>query len=295
MRKFITLLITLLATQSLLFSQGKNIPADTNLLKDKGFDFVIAGGIYFGNKFNANYYNGRPENENNLNYLFDNKHWYDDINTLVIENHSYISDSVFLGELPAEMRYNPAMSISLGFKYKFNKNWGISLFYSFAKLTTTGQFTLVFDAEAGNIRNDYVLEYLIGQEGRSFFDLGVSYLFHPSKVVKPFIDFGLQFNYVKVQKFIALIEGQEFELLDYYNGANYVPGYEMQKYNTIFGGAGYGISAALGVKLAFNQYISIDPTFYISASSFNLTGYKDIRLNYGAYIRVIMSDLVFGK
>ncbi|MDL2297040.1 hypothetical protein LJC68_04690 [Bacteroidales bacterium OttesenSCG-928-B11] len=295
MKKLTLILICLLAvSQATLLGQNNKNEPDTSLIH-RGFDFVIAGGAYFGNKYSANYYNGSPQNENSLNYLFDNKYYYDQINELVKSNHHYISDSVFLGELPQDMRYNPAMAISFGFKYKLNKNWGISLYYSFAKVTATDLFLLTYKGETGNYHDGYIEAHLVGKEARSMFDLSVSYIFHPSKIVKPFIDFGLQFNYVKVQRFFALIEDQEFELLDYYNGANYVPGVDMQKYNVIFGGAGYGISASAGIKLAFNRYISIDPTFYLSASSFGLTGYKDIRLNYGAFIRVTMSDLVFMK
>lgn len=293
MKKGIILLAFMLIMPYILHCQQTK---DTlNSMVDKGFDFVIGGGIYFANKFTANYYNGNPQNENSIDYLLGNKYYYDDINKLIKNAHQYVSDSVFLGELPQDMRYKASMAVSLGFKYKFNKNWGISLYYSFTKLTATDIVTFVYKGEQGNIRNDYIQEHLVGKESRSLFDLYVSYLFHPSKVVKPFVDFGFQFNYVKIPEFYALIEGQKFNLLDYYNGVNYVPGLDRQQYNTIFGGAGYGMSFAAGVKLAFNRYISIDPTFYLSASSFNLTGYKDIRLNYGMFIRVIMSDLVFGK
>lgn len=293
MKKGIILLSFMLIIPYILY--GQHTKDTVGSIADKGFDFIIGGGIYFANKFTANYYNGSPQNENSINYILGNKYYYDDINKLIKETHQYVSDSVFLGELPTDMRYKAPMTVSLGFKYKFNKNWGISLYYSFTKLTATDIFTFVYKGEQGNIRNDYIQEHLVGKESRSLFDLYVSYLFHPSQVVKPFIDFGFQFNYVKVQKFYALIEGQEFNLLDYYNGVSYIQGIERQEYNTIYGGAGYGISLATGVKLAFNRYISIDPTFYLSASSFNLTGYKDIRLNYGVFIRVIMSDLVFGK
>jgi hypothetical protein len=275
-----------------LFAQ--NSGKDTSL-SHKGFDFLIAGGTYFGNKYTASYYNGSPENENNLNYIFGNKYYYDQINELVKSKHNYVGDSIFLynEDLPGNMRYKVSMAIALGFKYKFNKNWGISLNYTFTRLTASDVFMLSYKGENGNIRNDYISQYLVGKENRSLFDLSVSYVFHPGKVVKPFFDFGLQFNYVKVHKFFALIEEQEFDLLDYYNGINYVPGVDRQKEDIIFGGAGYGLSASAGVKLAFNQYISIDPACYISASSFALTGYKAINLNYGFFIRLIMSDLLF--
>ena len=262
---------------------------------DKGFDFMIAGGIYMGNKHNAAYYNGSPENENNLNFIFNNRYRYEEINRLVIANYPYISDSIFLGELPQNMNYSPSMAISFGARYKFNKHWAINLNYSFVKLRVSDMFTMTFDAELGNYRDPYIIAHLIGRENRSLFDLSASYLFHPHKIAKPFIEAGLQFNYVRVNKFFALIEDTEYELLDYYNGVDYIPNVDRFRENVIYGGAGFGVSMAAGVKLAFNKYISVDPTLYVSASSFGLERYKNIGLNYGFYIRIVMSDIVFMK
>ena len=41
--------------------------------KQKGFEFYIGGGIYLAGKKTANYYNGAPKNNINLNLLFNNK------------------------------------------------------------------------------------------------------------------------------------------------------------------------------------------------------------------------------
>ena len=262
---------------------------------DKGFDFMIAGGAYFGNKHNAAYYNGSAGNESNLNFIFNNRYWYDDINRLIIANNPHVSGPIYLGELPQNMNYTPSMAISFGVKYKLNKHWAVGLNYSFVNLRISDMFTITYDSEGGNYHAPYVIAHLIGRENRSMFDLAASYLFHPHKIVKPFIEAGLQFNYVKVNKFFALIEDTEFELLDYYNGVSYVHGIDRQRYNVVFGGAGFGASMAAGVKLAFNKYISVDPTIYLSASSFGLEGYKNIGLNYGFFVRIVMSDIVFMK
>ena len=64
--------------------QAHTLPADTTVRKskvknkeplsmlDRGFDFIIGAGIYFGGRYSAGYYSGIPEHENNLNYIFDN-------------------------------------------------------------------------------------------------------------------------------------------------------------------------------------------------------------------------------
>jgi hypothetical protein len=266
----------------------------------KGFDFHIASGMYFGNKYNAAYYNGSAENENNIFYVLNNKYWYDAIFELMQTKHPYISDSVFLVELPKNMRYSTGFSVSIGSKYKFNKNWGLSFNYTFVRLRTTDIFTMDYSGPVSNMQQDRpFIEHLIGTERRSLLEVSASYMFHPHENIKPFIEMGVQFNYTDVREFFALFEEDvskgKYSLLDIYNGVNWVPGMQIQEYPVRWGGPGYGFVTSVGIKFVFNKYISIDPLFYLSASSIHLTGYKNIALNYGVYIRLIMSDMVFMK
>jgi opacity protein-like surface antigen len=291
MKAKIIILCFLLATICTLSFAQK----DTLNLRDKGFDFFIGGGIFFGSKQNAAYYSGKPDNECPLSYIFNNKYWYDEINQKVKDNNHYVSDSVYLKDYPGNVSYKVSMSISLGAKYKFDKNWGLSLSYTFSRLTASAPFFLYFNAPPNNDRYNYVEEKLVAKEDRSMIDLSVSCLFHPHKILKPFIEMGVQLNYVKVKSFNAYIEGTPFNLLDIYGGANYVPGVQLIENKPLYGGVGYGFVAAVGLKMAFNKYISLDPIFYLIASSIHLPGYTDMALNYGVQIRFVMSDVVFGK
>jgi len=94
-----------------------------------GFDFHVGGGIYFADKSTANFYNGAPYNEANLGLLFNNQYRFDEISLLIKNNYPYV-DSLWLGDYPRNMQYKVGMNISLGVKYKFNKDWGLSLNYS---------------------------------------------------------------------------------------------------------------------------------------------------------------------
>lgn len=263
-------------------------------IKDMGFDFFIGAGIYKGSKAQAGYYSGIPTNENNLDYIFGNYYWKKDIVDLIVKNNSYVSyndSTISVKEYPGRMRYAPSMAIQLGFTYKYSKNWGMTFTYSFSRCVVKDFFTVRYDnAVPGNERNDYLLYGLIGKENRSFFDLSARYTFHPSKIVKPFIEIGAQFNYVKVHSFDAIIEEKEFSLLDIYGGEAYVPGVSMQTFKVIYGGPGFGFSADVGLKIVCSPTISLDPMFYISVSKFGLKGYKDFGLNWGAFVRIIMND-----
>lgn len=268
--------------------------------QDMGFDFFVAGGAYFGSSVTAEYYNGAPYNENNLDYILKNKYWYDEINLVIQENYPYAGDSIWVEDYPSQMRYKMAFSIALGLRYKFNKHWCFVLNNSFARLTATDIFLLHFPTIEGNLRNDYAMANIMGKEDRFLIDVGMGYTMHPNDRIKPFFELGIQFNYVKTKEFIAVFERgelneREYNLLNQYQGSSYVPGMQTGATNVIWGGPGFGFSGVVGVKFIFNQDVSIDPMFYASMSRFGIEGYKQFCFNYGIFVRLTLSDKAFLK
>lgn len=286
---------------------------------DKGFDFYIGAGMFIGNKFNANYYNGSNLNENNLAYLFSNQYWREEMMQDINDRYPYISISDVIypsvdpeGDYNWETHYQLKTMLALGVRYKIRDGWGIALSYSFSRLTAKSQCVLSATNDYGNMRKLPVMS-MVGKEDRSMIDLSASYLFskvHP--VVKPFIELGVQFNYAKVKSFDAMLldqegksYGQAHNLLDYYNGQGYYPG--AQAYDFIsYGGAGFGFSGAIGLKLAVNKYVSLDPTFYCTAGRTAIYQMKNspnaefrqgnrFALNYGVLLRVVMNDFFVSK
>ena len=296
-KSFIISLILVLFIPQWGWSQRDKSEDDSN--PSPGVDFIIGGGIYFGSKKTAGYYSGQPQNENNLNYIFDNYSWKKDIVKLITDNNNFISSTdttIGIKEYPTAVKYKPAMSVMLGASYRFNKHWRLSIYYTFARLTAKDIFTVSYtNLVPGNERNDYLQYLLIGKENRSFIDVTGSYTFDASQYIKPFIEFGAQLNFVKVKSFDAVIENREFNLLDVYGGSNYVAGTYMQEFEPNYGGAGFAFTGTAGVKFCFNENISIDPIFYISWGKIHLTDYNDFHFNYGAYVRLIMSDGLFKK
>lgn len=108
---------------------------------------------------------------------------------------------------------------------------------------------------------------------------------------------GLQFNYIKVRSFEAIIEDRPFNLL-YSVSTPYVPGQQTTPNYRNWAAPGYGLSFSGGIKIIFNQIFSLDPVAYFSISSMghsdNLIGYdQGFTFNYGIMIRLVMSDLYF--
>ena len=284
---------------------GEAVTVHDTTWYDRGFDFYIGGGMFWGGRQTALYYNGSINNECNLMYIFDNEYRTRELLEAVVKVYPHISMNDQIGYNEADLNmlptYNLAANIGLGVRYKIRDNWAIALSYSFSRLTTTNKLLLTYTSVSGNLVRAPELT-LSGKEDRSMIDLSVSYLFsgvHP--IIKPFVEIGAQFNYAKVKKFDAVLLDERNNpvytqtLMDIYNGGNYVPGVDMQTYDVIYGGPGFGISASVGLKFVINKYVSLDPTFYFCASRLHLEPYgtKVMSLNYGAMLRVVMNDFFF--
>jgi hypothetical protein len=282
---------------------------------DRGFDFFISGGMLFGDKFNANYYNGSNLNENNLDYIFKSSiYWYKDLKNIVAEYYPHISntDEIYVNDPDAmdwNLHYKLSMMVSLGARYKLGKGWAVALSYSFSRLTTSTQVLISSNAVIGNTKPQPVLA-LVGKEDRSMIDLSASYLFSQvNPIAKPFVELGIQFNYAKVKSFEAalldenrkMVDNGTFPLLNLSDKPSYDP--YAQTYDYTFGGPGFGFSGAAGLKIVCGKYVSIDPTFYCYFGRLGIyqgknasgQGENKFTFNYGAQIRIVMSDFFFSN
>ena len=94
--------------------------------------------------------------------------------------------------------------------------------------------------------------------------------------------------------------GNSYTLLDLYNGQGYYPGV-LTYDNVVFGGPGFGFSAAAGLKLVCNKNVSLDPAFYAAFArngiyeGKNKGGENKFAFSYGIMLRVVMSDYFFAK
>ena len=288
---------------SLIFLQtsyGQKFSEDTKNdlnIAEPGVDFVIAGGIYMGSAKTAGYYGGYPGNELYLDYVFSFKTQRDRIIQTIVANRQYVSatdTTIGIHDYPEKVHYQPAMSVCIGASYRFDEHWRINIYYTFARLTVKSIFNMNYDHVPGNDLPEYLGYLLVGKENRSFFDLTGSYTFQVNKIVKPFLEFGAQFNFVKVKSLNAIIEDREYSLFNQSTGLN-PDGTPVIQGKPNYGGPGFAVTGVVGVKFAFSKSISVDPCFYVSFGKIGLNGYKDFHLNYGAYIRLVLSDAMLAK
>ncbi|MDR0206433.1 MAG: hypothetical protein LBI45_04145 [Bacteroidales bacterium] len=239
--------------------------------RQKGFEFYIGSGAYFASKQTADYYTGYPDNDINLNLVFNNEYYNQQIWEIMNNAYPYqekyiIEDNVML---PA---YNIAMDIAIGAKYRFLRDWYLDISYSFRRPIADNVFRFEFpDIDIGNINKNSKYsrnQHLVAKEDRHYFDLSLGYIFQGHPITKPFISIGAMFTYTNIKKFLLFIEEKEFDLLAIAKNPNYTPGVQDMPDYRVWAGPGYGFSATVGLKIAFSKLVSLDPFAQISVASF---------------------------
>jgi hypothetical protein len=299
-------------TSSAQYSGGEYEPDDEEFAskkdftwKRKGFEFYIGAGLYFGDGKTAIYYNGAPGNDIHLNLLLNNEYRRNEIFDIIRSAYQYLDQNSLI-ELDEDFNqkpgYNVAMDISLGAKYRIQKNFYLELSYSFRRLSSENRFIFNFpEVPLSNITKPYSdWQFLIAKEDRHYIDLSAGYIFQKHAVVKPFISMGLLFTYIRIHSFLAIIEGVPFDLMDAARYPNWTPGYQDMPNYWDWAGPGFGMSLTAGLKIAFNRMVSIDPVFQLSIANFgngdNLPGFNTKPcFNYMAGIRLVMNDELFSR
>jgi hypothetical protein len=262
------------------------LPGDTSKT-NTGFSFGLNMGAYFGNKYQANFYNGSSGNVDSINLFFGNRNYWEPV-----ARNEFGTDTLRLLELPTDMHYQPAMQIGFYIKYNFSNNLGAFIQFNYCKLTAKDVFTLGIGPEPTYLTFDNIQAFPIwGKEERIYIDIGVSKTFETSKYVQLFIEGGLNINNTKVKEHKIQVGSQEYSLINIYGNQAYVPNTQLQTYETHLGGLGIGGFATGGLKFLFNNKISLDPGFSFYWTKANLEGYSAFRPQYTVFVRFCFQNL----
>ncbi|MBC8147876.1 MAG: hypothetical protein H8E98_07835, partial [Bacteroidetes bacterium] len=227
-------------------------------------------------------YNGSDLNENKIQFILGNKYWREDIN-----RELNVNDTFILQELPAQMKYDPAVLIGFYARGEMSKTLGIILQFNYQNLKTTDFFTINIDPVIYLTEPDLRLYTIYGSEKRINIDVGISKIFRPKEKTQIFIEGGFNLNNTKVVESKIQIENLEYSLVNVYLNQNYVPNSNLQEYAINQGGIGFGTFLSSGVKLNFSDAISIDPGATLYWKSIHLEGYDYTKLHYSFYVRMI--------
>lgn len=291
-------IILLLSSTTHLFSQQFNDPYadyDSDSLAGKGWHFGLNLGFYFPNAYTANFYSGNYTNENQVEWLLKNSYWYETIRTQHLNGYNVIYDSAinhYKIDYQKNMKYDAVFSPGFYIRYNVSRNLGFFMQFGFAKLRTSGVFSLHIDSVTYTsepaLRNCFVT----GTESRSSMDVGVYKSFDIGQITQIFLEGAINMTNTRVLTNEVDISGYRHSIINRYGNQTYVPNTNLTEYDIYQGGIGFGISATAGLRFIFSDNISIDPAFQGYWQNTNLTGYQGFKFNYNIFIRLILTGII---
>ena len=255
------------------------------------WDLGLNFGMYWPAKYHAGFYDGSSKNVNNIDYVLNNQYWHDEIKAAL-----NVADDFYLRDLPTNMRYSAAFQIGMYFRKTFDNYTGFSLQFDYSKLTASDFFTLEIDPQPNIGKEPDIRLYPIwGIEDRINIDILFSKYFKTnSRTVVPFFEGGININSAYVREHKIQIENLTYSLVDVYLNGGYVPGMPQNVYNVQQGGIGWGVSAAAGLKLIFNESVSIDPGFRFYYQKVKLERYEQFKPSFALFVRLSLSGFFAG-
>lgn len=258
-----------------------------NCKNRSGFEYGGLGGIYIANNATADFYSGKPGNENNVEYVFTNQYWYEEIKRLLNANNS-----VMLKGYPGKMSYNPAFSFGLFVKYNFNCQTGIYAQFYYVKLRANDVVTVEVDPKEYLTEPDIRLCPIRGIEERNLIDLGVSHAIGLNKMSRLTLDAGISMNNTLVKENAIYIGEKKYDLVHVYGNNSYIPNSNQQMYQIRQGGIGFGVFASTGVRLEFSPSISIEPGLSAHFMKINLDTQTSMAPQLNLYVKLILRDVL---
>jgi len=284
------LLVFLITMTSSAFSQY-----EPDTVFTPGWNLGINAGYYNASKNHAGYYDGRPMNENNINYILGNYYWRQDIKEELMDEIS--RDSFWLVEYPAQMKYNGAMLFGFVARYNYSADFSLNFQFNFAKLQLNDIFNLeVWPAIPGNVQS-FIPCSITGEESRSNIDFSMLFSFASASHSpwKPFAEVGVNLNSVVVKSSQIHIFDLTYNIRDIYGGMPYIPNTPLSEYPIKQGGIGYGMYSSAGVRCVFSKDFAFEILGMINYSTVNLEGYKGFGLHWAPIIRLVMSPSMLNR
>ncbi len=279
----IFLMALMLAILSPLSFAQENRPYN----EKSGLWFGFNTGFYFANKYHAGFYNGKPNNVNNLDYILGNKYWYNEIYQLL-----NAADTFILDDYPRNMKYKPAMTLGFYILIRNVKDMGFFVQFNYVKLQANDFFSIEVDPATYLTFPDVRLYGIAGKEERSQIDVGIMKPIYKQDDLEITLEGGLNLTSTNVESHIINIEEQEYSLVNVYLNQSYVPNTQLTAYDVKQGGIGYGIFAGSTLKLFFNENLTLDPGFMIYYKNINLEGYNAFKFHYNVFVRFTFRNLI---
>ncbi|MEI6576837.1 MAG: hypothetical protein WCO63_11740 [Bacteroidota bacterium] len=251
------------------------------------FIYGINMGFYFPDNKPAKFYDGSPQNSNNLNYIINNYYYRQQIE----QELGYALDTTNPYTLPGNLKYKPTYSIGFYFKITNSKTSGWFMNFNYSKMVAKDIAFVNLDLPNTSFNPRYRECPIVAKESRYIMDIGYSKTFKLKKSKSGnslFIEYGINLTNVKVISHEIQIGNTIYNMVNQYGNQGYIPGTTTQSGQLVQGGVGLGLFASGGVMLKFNEVISVNPGVTLYFHHINLGTWDALRPSANIFVRLIM-------
>ncbi len=244
-----------------------------------GLSATVDAGLLVPNVKQADFYSGRPENDNTINRVLRSQQygtqiWNELVSAQLISPSAIHSYEEFEIAEYGRMYYKLTYQLGIGFRYDYESGWGWLLHFDYSQVTAAGQFQLSSNNGTGILGpHQYVTCDVYGAEKRMLIDFAIAKRIPLSRNLDLELDFGFDLNNTKVQENGIRVNGHTYSILDIWGGRD--PDIGSIGYEYINqGGIGIGGLAAVAISYVFNG-ATVDFGYNLYYIQTKYKGYND--------------------
>ena len=245
----------------------------------------ITFGGYFPNTYPGNYYNGSPVNINNFDYVHNNTTWRREIYLALGSPDTLITDNN--GSYNTNLKYQVAITAGIFLRYHLNRKNGLFIEANYVQLKASSSISVKYVKYQEQFEQFLQLP-VVGKEERAMLTLGYHRSFPMKSKICFYIDGGITMCYTHVMKSAVVVEGQEYNMIDIYGGVAYAPNSNVQSFNTVQYGIGFGGLLGAGVTMPLTDKFGLEPGVGMQYYPVNLARYPDFKPNFTIYLRIML-------
>jgi len=246
------------------------------------FKFIVvslgAGG-FFANRHVANYYNGRKENVNKIEFALKNTQFLDAVKERLGGRDFWFGES----DLPAKMRYK--LSTIAHFRAAINLSPYTSVFLQVNQVNLTAADIFVINVlDPPNFEPKRIQCNIWGKESRTMLDIGFQWRDDlEARNWQWFFELAFNVTNTRARENYIEIEGLKQSIV--YQG-NFIPGQGFSSVPYQESALGIGLVGSLGWRYVVTPSASLDFGVTAYLQDINLTGYKKFHPNFNIFARL---------
>ena len=293
-------LLLILLLVSILPLQAQKKKHSTAPSRITGLSVSVDAGLLIPNAKQANFYSGRPGNDNTIDRVlrseqYGNQIWSSLVDQQLISPSAIPSYSAFRITEYADMYYKLSYQIGVGIRYDYESGWGWKLRFDFSQVTAAGQFLLSSDNGVGIPgRPQYVACDIFGLEKRIMIDFLISKRIPLTQVIDLELSAGIDINNTKVTENAMRIAGHTYSILDVWGGQYPYSGAGTYDYINQ-GGIGFGGIGSVALSYALHG-ASVDFGYAVYYMQTKYIGYNDndcFALQHNIFFRFNINNFSF--